>query len=88
MDPLRLGLPPGRDDVRSISDARPLPWVMEPAGTASRHFAAQGCRVAGFEPDVRAVTAALQARLALVRGGHAASWLPHLVCAVRDRDCR
>jgi DNA-binding transcriptional LysR family regulator len=33
VDPLRLGLPPGRDDVRTLSDARRLPWVMEPAVT-------------------------------------------------------
>ncbi|WP_316292839.1 LysR family transcriptional regulator, partial [Clavibacter michiganensis] len=88
VDPLRLGLPPGRDDVRSISDARRLPWVMEPAGTASRHFAEQVCRVAGFEPDVRYVTADLQAHIDLVRGGHAASVLPDLVWAGREPDVR
>ncbi len=46
------------------------------------------CRVAGFEPDVRYVTADLQAHIDLVRGGHAASVLPDLVWAGREPDVR
>jgi DNA-binding transcriptional LysR family regulator len=53
--------------------------VMEPRGTASRHWAEQVCRVAGFEPDVRFETADLQAHIRLVESGHAVALLPDLV---------
>jgi DNA-binding transcriptional LysR family regulator len=52
---------------------------MEPRGTASRHWAEQVCRVAGFEPDVRFETADLQAHIRLVESGHAVALLPDLV---------
>ena len=52
---------------------------MEPRGTASRHFAEQACRTAGFEPDVRFETADLQAHIRLVESGHAVALLPDLV---------
>ncbi len=52
---------------------------MEPRGTASRHWAEQLCRVAGFEPDVRFETADLQAHIRLVESGHAVTLLPDLV---------
>ncbi|GIG54563.1 LysR family transcriptional regulator [Demequina activiva] len=54
-------------------------WVMEPRGTASRHFAEQVCRIAGFEPDVRYETADLQAQLALVGAGLAVALIPGLM---------
>lgn len=91
-DGLRLGVPPGRaqhgaasgDDaqsIRSIRDASRMAWVMEPRGTASRHWAEQQCRLAGFEPDVRFETADLQAHIRLVETGHAVALLPDLVWA-------
>ena len=72
-DELRLG------GAASLSDAASRPWVMEPRGTASRHFAEQACRTAGFEPDVRFETADLQAHIRLVESGHAVALLPDLV---------
>ena len=82
-DELRLGVPTGRD-IRSLGDARSLPWVMEPRGTASRHWAEQVCRQAGFEPDVRFETADLQAHIRLIESGNAVALLPDLVWAGRE----
>jgi len=76
-DAIRLAA--GSVDVRSLADAAQLPWVMEPRGAASRHFAEQLCRRAGFEPDVRFETADLQAHVALVSSGHAVALLPDLL---------
>lgn len=83
-DAVRLGVPPrsgrfGRID--SLADAAAMPWVMEPKGTASRHWAEQVCRVAGFEPDVRFETADLQAHIRLIESGNAVALLPDLVWA-------
>ncbi|MEU4497623.1 LysR substrate-binding domain-containing protein [Streptomyces sp. NPDC023998] len=94
-DPLRLarpgptaagspqsGLPqPGPTDdplaaLRSLADH---PWVMEPEGTAARHWAMTLCRSAGFEPDVRFESTDLLLHLRLVEQGHAAALLPDLV---------
>lgn len=84
-DPLHLALPepvvgPGTDGpmaaLRSLADH---PWVMEPEGTAARHWATALCRNAGFEPDVRFETTDLLLHLRLVEQGHAASFLPELV---------
>ncbi|MDM4763339.1 LysR substrate-binding domain-containing protein [Galbitalea sp. SE-J8] len=76
-----------RDELRlagapSLTDAADLPWAMEPRGTASRHFAEQVCRQAGFEPDVRFETADLQAHIRLVESGNACAILPDLVWGV------
>jgi DNA-binding transcriptional LysR family regulator len=81
-DELRLGVPAGRD-IRSLADAADLAWVMEPRGTASRHWAEQLCRQAGFEPDVRFETADLQAHIRLIESGHAVAVLPDLVWSGR-----
>jgi DNA-binding transcriptional LysR family regulator len=81
-DELRLGVPGGRG-IRSLADARELAWVMEPRGTASRHWAEQVCRTAGFEPDVRFETADLQAHIRLIESGNAVALLPDLVWAGR-----
>lgn len=67
----------------SLAEAASRPWVMEPRGTASRHWAEQSCRTAGFEPDVRFETADLQAHIRLVESGHAVALLPDLVWAGR-----
>ncbi len=76
-DELRLG------GAASLEEARGRAWVMEPRGTASRHWAEQMCRTAGFEPDVRFETADLQAHIRLIESGNAVALLPDLVWAGR-----
>ncbi len=76
-DEIRLGA--SDPEIAALADARAAAWVMEPRGTASRHWAEQLCRVAGFEPDVRFETADLQAHIRLVESGHAVALLPDLV---------
>ena len=81
-DEVRLAVPPTGHrfgDITSIAEAADAPWVMEPPGVASRHFAEQACRVAGFEPDVRYETADLQAQISLIESGHAVALLPDLL---------
>lgn len=84
-DQIRLALPPhGVGDpalsrVTQISQLAEMPWVMEPEGAATRHWAEQACRIAGFEPDVRFETADLQAHLRFIESGNAVSLLPGLV---------
>jgi DNA-binding transcriptional LysR family regulator len=79
-----------RAGVRSSSGSEALaataesPWVMEPVGTASREWAEQLCRAAGFEPDVRFETADLMAHIRLIRSGNAVGLLPDLVWAGED----
>src|SRR5690625_3425746 len=51
-DTMRLAVPED-SPIRSLADTREDPWVMEPEGTAARHWAIQQCRAAGFEPDIR-----------------------------------
>lgn len=83
-DSIRLCLSPQehrRYEVATLADCADLPWVMEPRGTATRHFGEQVCRDAGFEPDVRFETSDLQAHLALVSSGHAVALLPSLFLA-------
>lgn len=102
-DALRLAVPPadiGADSspdsttelvarqIEQLSDAADLPWVMEPAGTASRQWATQACRSAGFEPDVRFETADLIAHIRLIESGNAVGILPDLVWAGRMPDVR
>ncbi|MEO7123980.1 MAG: LysR substrate-binding domain-containing protein [Lacisediminihabitans sp.] len=80
-DALRLGVPPVHFGlgIRSITDAGRMPWVMEPRGTASRHWSEQACRQAGFEPDVRFETPDLQTHIQLIESGNAVAILPDLV---------
>ncbi|TNM60207.1 LysR family transcriptional regulator [Streptomyces sp. NP160] len=93
-DALRLALPPEHlaPDVHALTDlvtgAPGLPWVAEPEGTASRHFAEQTCRTRGFEPDVRFTSADLQTHLRLVETGCAVALLPDLVHAGRETAAR
>ncbi|MET9090052.1 LysR family transcriptional regulator [Streptomyces sp. NPDC004237] len=88
-DPLHLALPPSVDApdtdgptaaLRSLADH---PWVMEPEGTAARHWAVALCRAAGFEPDVRFETTDLLLHQRLVEQKHAAAFLPDLVFSGR-----
>ena len=93
-DPISLALPPADsgdaafDAAESLADTADLPWVMEPHPAASRHWAEQTCRTAGFEPDVRYETADLQAHLRLVESGNAVALLPGLVHAGRTPRVR
>ena len=65
----------------TLAAAAAMPWVLEPQGTASREWAEQLCREAGFEPDVRFETADLMAHIRLIRSGNAVGLLPDLVWA-------
>ncbi|HEY9365740.1 MAG TPA: LysR substrate-binding domain-containing protein [Agromyces sp.] len=86
-DTIRLALPPHPSSRRAAASDRSLlaaatmPWVLEPEGTASRDWAEQLCREAGFEPDVRFETADLMAHIRLIRSGNAVGLLPDLVWA-------
>ena len=83
-DAIHLATPPsapGRALIRDLRDAAERPWVMEPEGTASRTWAVQLCRSAGFEPDVRFETADLIAHIRLIGSGNAVGLLPDLVWA-------
>ncbi|MDJ0348809.1 LysR family transcriptional regulator [Cryobacterium sp. PH29-G1] len=85
-DALRLAVPPedtGRIAAATLEESAGLPWVMEPIGTASRQWATQLCRSAGFEPDVRFETADLIAHIRLIESGNAVGILPDLVWAGR-----
>lgn len=65
--------------IRHLQETSRLPWVMEPRGAASRHWAEQTCRQAGFEPDVRFETADLQAQIRLIESGNAVGLMPDLM---------
>jgi DNA-binding transcriptional LysR family regulator len=67
------------DAATSLHDLRERAWVMEPVGTASRQWAIQQCRGAGFEPDVRFEAADLTGHVRLIVSGHAVGLLPDLV---------
>lgn len=71
----------GADDAAALWATRDEPWVLEPAGTASRAWAEQLCRTAGFEPDVRFEVADLTAHVRLINAGLAVGLLPELVWA-------
>ncbi|MEW1920287.1 LysR substrate-binding domain-containing protein [Pseudarthrobacter oxydans] len=89
-DAIRLAVPPsdGGPAISSIEDTAELAWVMEPRGAASRHWAEQACRSAGFEPDVRYETADLQAQIRLIESGNAVALMPDLVWTGRDTTAR
>lgn len=80
-DRIQLAVPRGRAfaHIRRIEDAAELPWVMEPVGAATRHWAEQACRRAGFEPDLQFETADLQAHVRLIESENAVALLPSLV---------
>lgn len=89
-DAIRLAVPPAASafgTISSLADAATVPWVMEPRGAASRHFAEQACRSAGFEPDVRYQTADLQAQIRLIRSGNAVAFIPDLQWAGESPTC-
>lgn len=86
-DTMRLVVPQD-SGVRELGDARDLTWVMEPPGTAAGNWAAQQCRAAGFEPDIRFHSADLGVHIHLIRAGHAVSLLPDLVWTSEPRGVR
>lgn len=75
------GAPRHADALAELWSTREEPWVLEPAGTASRAWAEQLCRTAGFEPDVRFEIADLTAHVRLIHAGLAVGLLPELVWA-------
>lgn len=80
-DAIRLGVAhqlAEQHSVKALADTHGLPWVMEPRGAASRHWAEQVCRRAGFDPDVQFETADIQAHIRLVESGHAVALLTGL----------
>ncbi|RFA19125.1 LysR family transcriptional regulator [Subtercola boreus] len=90
-DALRLAVPGLDGDLRAITSlqaAAEAAWVMEPRGAASRHWAEQACRQAGFEPDVRFETADLQAQMRLIESGNAVALMPDLVWTDRGTTAR
>jgi DNA-binding transcriptional LysR family regulator len=90
-DRLRLAVPPAGArwaSITSLADAAQVPWTMEPEGTASRHWAEQMCRAAGFEPDVRFSTDDLEAQIALIESGNAVGILPDLMRVRRRPEVR
>jgi DNA-binding transcriptional LysR family regulator len=90
-DAIRLAVPgpeKNRATIRSLEDTAELAWVMEPRGAASRHWAEQACRSAGFEPDVRYETADLQAQIRLIESGNAVGLMPDLVWTGRETSAQ
>lgn len=86
-DAIRLAVPsvgPDHTGFSSVAGAAGAAWVMEPRGAASRHWAEQACRRAGFEPDVRYETADLQAQIRLIESGNAVALMPDLVWTGRN----
>lgn len=78
-DEIRLCALGAWSDAERLADLADAPWVMEPEGTATRHFAEQACRVAGFEPDVRIVSPDLQVHALYIEQGLAVGLLPGLM---------
>ncbi|PPF90242.1 LysR family transcriptional regulator [Subtercola sp. Z020] len=74
--------------ITSLEGAARAAWVMEPRGSASRHWAEQACRQAGFEPDVRFETADLQAQMRLIESGNAVALMPDLVWTDRGTSAQ
>ena len=78
-DEIRLCVGGPWTDATTLAEVSDAAWVMEPRGTATRHFAEQACRTAGFEPDVRFETADLQAHVRFIESGLAVGLLPGLM---------
>src|SRR3984885_992909 len=78
-DTIRLAVPGGWDGIGELADAADVPGGAEPHGAASRHYAEQACRQAGFDPDVRYESADLQVHVALIASGNAVALVPGLM---------
>jgi DNA-binding transcriptional LysR family regulator len=66
---------------RSLRALASRPFVMEPVGTTPREWAVAVCRQAGFEPDIRYISADPHTHLRFVEAGLAAALLPDLAGA-------
>jgi DNA-binding transcriptional LysR family regulator len=86
-DPLRVAVP-ADSAISTLAEAAEAAWVLEPRGAASRHWAEQQCRLAGFEPDVRYESADLEVHMRLVESGNAVAMLPDLVWSGRTAPGR
>lgn len=86
-DAIHLAVPAG-SPVRTVAQARDLPWVMEPRGNASRSWAEHVCRSAGFEPQVRYEFGDVRAHADLVAQGRAMALLPTLAWAGQSLPLR
>lgn len=83
-DPLLLVVPATAPrSRRSLADFAEAQWVLEPAGTTSRQWAASVCRAAGFLPDVRFEAYDLRLHLDLVASGRCMALLPALAARLR-----
>lgn len=78
-DEIRLCVGGAWSALTHLDEVADAAWVMEPEGTATRHFAEQACRTAGFEPDIRFETADLQAHVRYIEAGLAVGLLPGLM---------
>lgn len=78
-DEIRLCVGGAWSSVTELDELAHAAWVMEPEGTATRHFAEQACRTAGFEPEIRFETADLQAHVRYIEAGLAVGFLPGLM---------
>lgn len=86
-DAIRLWVPQ-RSGIERLDQAASTAWVMEPDEVASRHWAEQSCRRAGFEPDVRFETTDLRMQADLVAAGLAVAFIPDLMSAAVPRGVR
>ena len=79
-DGMKVALPHD-SPAHSLPDLREIAWVLEPPGSAARHWAVEQCRAAGFEPMVRFEATDLGTHIALIASGHAAGILPDTIWA-------
>ena len=73
------GYLPRADIEANLDTVRMVPWVMEPASSASTQWALRVCRERGFEPIVAHESTDLLFHLRLVERGVAAAFLPDMV---------
>lgn len=64
-----------------LPDLADVPWILDPADSASGQWARDICRAAGFEPDVRYVGSDLLLQVHMAETGHAAAVIPGLLLA-------
>lgn len=72
--------------ITSLSEAAPLPWVLEGSHNTSRSWAINQCRAAGFEPQIRYDIEDLLTHCHLARTGHAAAILPGFATATLPEE--
>lgn len=77
-DPLSL-IVPTESSIRTLQEAKHIPWVLERAENTSRTWAINQCRAAGFEPEIRFSSNDMITNVNLVRAGFAASIVPGFI---------